>query len=166
MGCCPYRTSRQAVRLTAGGRRDVRSGVRRHSSWPGIAPTGAGRRADQSCPNRATECHPPLANRGIGSTWGRTGARDERVAQRDMSGSYGVQLLYLPFWLGCTHLPAAPAARLASQDAPAIAAGLTDHRWTVDEPLVLQVPPLRKEHEKRRGRPSNAMKALIAKWCT
>jgi transposase-like protein len=49
---------------------------------------------------------------------------------------------------------------------PAIAAGITDHRWTVEELLSFRVPPLLWSPPKRRGRPSKAMKALIAQWCT
>ena len=49
---------------------------------------------------------------------------------------------------------------------PAIAAGITDHRWTVEELLSFRVPPPPWKPPKRRGRPSNAMKALIAQWST
>jgi transposase-like protein len=48
---------------------------------------------------------------------------------------------------------------------PAIAAGITDHRWTVEELLSFRVPPPPWQPPKRRGRPSKAMKALIAQWC-
>ena len=49
---------------------------------------------------------------------------------------------------------------------PAIAAGITDHRWTVDELLCFKVPPPRWQPPKRRGRPSSATKALVAQWCS
>jgi len=49
---------------------------------------------------------------------------------------------------------------------PAIAAGITDHRWSVEELLSFRVPPPLWQPPKRRGRPSKAMKALIAQWCT
>jgi len=49
---------------------------------------------------------------------------------------------------------------------PAIATGITDHRWTVEELLSFRVPPPPWQPPKRRGRPSKAMKALIAQWCT
>lgn len=48
---------------------------------------------------------------------------------------------------------------------PAIAAGLTDHLWTVEELLSFRVPIPRWKPPKRRGRPSNATKALAARWC-
>lgn len=49
---------------------------------------------------------------------------------------------------------------------PAIAAGITDHRWTVQELLSFRVPPPRWDPPRRRGRPSNVIKTLIAQWCT
>ena len=49
---------------------------------------------------------------------------------------------------------------------PAIAAGITDHPWSVQELLSFRVPPPPWQPPKRRGRPSNAMKLLIAQWCT
>jgi transposase-like protein len=49
---------------------------------------------------------------------------------------------------------------------PAIAAGLTDHRWSVKELLLFRVPPPFWQPPKRRGRLSNAMKGLIVQWCT
>jgi hypothetical protein len=49
---------------------------------------------------------------------------------------------------------------------PAMAAGITDHRWTVEELLSFRVPLSRWTPPKRRGRPSRATKALIQQWCT
>jgi len=49
---------------------------------------------------------------------------------------------------------------------PAIAAGLTDHRWTVEELLSFLVPLPRWTPPKHRGRPSKATKALVERWCT
>jgi transposase-like protein len=48
---------------------------------------------------------------------------------------------------------------------PAMAAGLTDHRWTIQELLGYRVPPPRWTPPKHRGRPSKETKALIQKWC-
>lgn len=47
---------------------------------------------------------------------------------------------------------------------PAMATGLTDHCWTVAELLKHPVPPARWQPPKQRGRRSNAMRALIARW--
>lgn len=49
---------------------------------------------------------------------------------------------------------------------PAIAAGITDHRWTVEELLSFRVPLPRWTPPNRRGRPSKATKALVARWCS
>jgi len=48
---------------------------------------------------------------------------------------------------------------------PAMAAGLTEHCWTVHELLAYRVPVARWTPPKRRGRPSKQMQALIARWC-
>lgn len=47
---------------------------------------------------------------------------------------------------------------------PAIAAQLTDHRWTYSELFAIQVPPPRWCPPAQRGRPSQAMLALAQRW--
>jgi hypothetical protein len=49
---------------------------------------------------------------------------------------------------------------------PAIAAGITDHLWTVQDLLTFRVPPPPWQPPRRRGRPSNALKSLVAQWCS
>jgi transposase-like protein len=49
---------------------------------------------------------------------------------------------------------------------PAMAAGITDHLWTVEDLLCFQTPIPPWTPPKRRGRPSPATKALVARWCT
>jgi transposase-like protein len=49
---------------------------------------------------------------------------------------------------------------------PAMAAGLTDHPWSVHELLTYAVPLPRWRPPKRRGRWSKATHALVARWCT
>ena len=49
---------------------------------------------------------------------------------------------------------------------PALAAGLTDHRWTIPELLTFHVPPPAWHPPKRRGRWSKATHALVERWCT
>ena len=49
---------------------------------------------------------------------------------------------------------------------PAIAAGVTDHLWTVQELLSFRVPLPPWQPPRRRGRPSNALKSLVAQWCS
>jgi len=49
---------------------------------------------------------------------------------------------------------------------PAMAAGITDHGWTVRELLSFHVPQSRWVPPKRRGRPSRALQRLIERWCS
>jgi transposase-like protein len=49
---------------------------------------------------------------------------------------------------------------------PAMAAGLTDHCWSVQELLWHRVPPPRWQPPKRRGRRSKALQQLIDRWAT
>jgi len=53
----------------------------------------------------------------------------------------------------------------ATNRTPAMAAGITDHCWTVRELLAFPVPPPRWTPPKRRGRPSHTLKRLIERWC-
>ena len=61
-----------------------------------------------------------------------------------------------------------PHARMSptQQTPPAMAAGITDHCWTMHELLAFQVPLPRWTPPKRRGRPSRALQRLIARWCS
>jgi hypothetical protein len=52
------------------------------------------------------------------------------------------------------------------QRTPAIAAGLTDHIWTVKELLLFRIPPPEWRPPKHRGRLSQAEKTLIVRWCS
>lgn len=57
-------------------------------------------------------------------------------------------------------------ARKWRERTPAMAAGLTDHCWSVKELLSFPVPPPRWKPPKRRGRMSQEMKLKIMQWCT
>jgi transposase-like protein len=48
---------------------------------------------------------------------------------------------------------------------PAMAAGITDHCWTMHELLSFHVPLSRWAPPKRRGRPSRALQHLSERWC-
>jgi transposase-like protein len=52
------------------------------------------------------------------------------------------------------------------QRTPAMAAGITDHCWSVKELLQYQVPIPAWEPPKHRGRRSAAEKAFIERWCS
>lgn len=49
---------------------------------------------------------------------------------------------------------------------PAIAAGLTDHVWSVSEVFNFRLPPPRWSPPKRRGRPSKETLRLVERWCS
>jgi IS1 family transposase len=49
---------------------------------------------------------------------------------------------------------------------PAMAAGITDHCWSVRELLSFHVPPPRWTPPKQRGRPSRELQYLIERWCS
>jgi len=53
----------------------------------------------------------------------------------------------------------------ARSTTPAMAAGITDHRWTMHELLSIHVPPPRWTPPRQRGRPSHIRKRLIERWC-
>ena len=53
----------------------------------------------------------------------------------------------------------------AQKTTPAMAAGITDHCWTMHELLSFHVPLSRWSPPKHRGRPSQAFKRLIKRWC-
>jgi hypothetical protein len=48
---------------------------------------------------------------------------------------------------------------------PAMAAGITDHLWSVFELLSYHVPPSPWTPPKHRGRPSNVTRELFQQWC-
>jgi len=63
----------------------------------------------------------------------------------------------------CT--PHASLAHTGRGTTPAMPAGITDHCWSVRELLSFHVPPPRWTPPTQRGRPSHALKRLIARWC-
>ena len=52
------------------------------------------------------------------------------------------------------------------QTTPAMAAGITDHGWTMPALLSFQVPRSRWAPPKRCGRPARALQHLIKRWCS
>jgi hypothetical protein len=48
---------------------------------------------------------------------------------------------------------------------PAMAAGLTEHCWTVEELLGTHIPPPRWQPSRHRGHRSRHEQALMARWC-
>jgi len=62
------------------------------------------------------------------------------------------------FWTSHASLVA-----VGARATPAMAAGITDHVWTVQERLAFPVPPPRWTPSVRRGRRSQALHRLIAR---
>jgi transposase-like protein len=71
------------------------------------------------------------------------------------------------FLVGTVYNFCTPHASLSQtrKTTPAMAAGITDHCWTVRELLAFHVPPPRWAPPKQRGRPSRALQRLIERWC-
>ena len=64
----------------------------------------------------------------------------------------------------CT--PHASLGQAGHATTPAMAAGITDHAWTMQELLSFHVPLPRWVPPKQRGRPSRAFQRLIKRWCS
>jgi hypothetical protein len=71
------------------------------------------------------------------------------------------------FLVGTIYNFCTPHASLSQgqQTTPAMAAGITDHCWTVHELLSFHVPLSRWSPPKQRGRPSQVLKRLTERWC-
>jgi transposase-like protein len=72
------------------------------------------------------------------------------------------------FLVGTVYNFCTPHASLSQtqQTTPAMAAGITDHCWTMHELLSFHGPLPRWAPPKRRGRPSRALQRLIERWCS
>jgi hypothetical protein len=71
------------------------------------------------------------------------------------------------FLVGTVYNFCTPHASLSQtqQMTPAMAAGITDHCWTMHELLSFHVPLSRWAPPKQRGRPSRTLQRLIERWC-
>src|SRR5436853_5704643 len=88
--------------------------------------------------------------------------RGRALARRTLTLQHGMYLIGTVYNF-CT--PHASLAYAKGGTTPAMAAGITDHCWSVRELLSYHVPPPRWTPPKQRGRPSHALKRLIARWC-
>jgi transposase-like protein len=88
--------------------------------------------------------------------------RGRALARRTLTLQHGMYLIGTVYNL-CT--PHASLPHASGGTTPAMAAGSTDHGWTVQELLSFPVPPPRWTPPKQRGRPSHTLKRLIARWC-
>jgi transposase-like protein len=87
--------------------------------------------------------------------------RGRARARRMLTGQHGMYLI------GTVYNFCTPHTSLSHTGAttPAMAAGITDHGWTIRELLSFHVPPPRWTPPKQRGRRSRALQRLIARWC-
>jgi transposase-like protein len=76
----------------------------------------------------------------------------------------GMYLVGTVYNFCCYHASLSSTANDPSGLTPAMAAGLTNHRWSMGEVLEYHVPPPRWRPPKRRGRRSKALQRLIDRW--
>ena len=95
--------------------------------------------------------------------------RGRALARHPLALRHGMYLIGTVYHFCTSHeslrLAATTAGRPYIQRTPAMAAGITDHCWTVQELLSFHVPPPWWTPPKRRGRPSRAIQRLVERWC-
>ena len=89
--------------------------------------------------------------------------RGRALVRRTLTLQHGMYLIGTVYNF-CT--PHASLAHVRGGTTPAMAAGITDHCWTVQELLSFHVPPPRWAPPSRRGRRSQALQYLIERWCS
>jgi transposase-like protein/IS1 family transposase len=89
--------------------------------------------------------------------------RGRALARRTVTLHHGMYLTGTVYNF-CT--PHASLRDAGEATTPAMAAGITDHCWTVRELLSFHVPPPRWTPPKQRGRPSQALQRLVERWCS
>jgi hypothetical protein len=88
--------------------------------------------------------------------------RGRALARRTLTLQHGMYLIGTVYNFCTPHASLPPTS---GGTTPAMAAGITDHCWTVQELLSFHVPPPRWTPPKQRGRPTHALKRLIERWC-
>src|SRR6266478_1422847 len=88
--------------------------------------------------------------------------RGRALARRTLTLQHGMYLIGTVYNFCTPHASLTPTR---GGTTPAMAAGITDHCWTVQELLAFHVPPPRWTAPTQRGRPSHALKRLIERWC-
>jgi transposase-like protein len=83
-----------------------------------------------------------------------------RLKQRMESGMYLVGTVYN---FCCYH--ASLILENSIPQTPAMAAGITDHCWSMRELLEYRIPPEPWQPPKKRGKKSRQMQEIIKKWC-
>jgi transposase-like protein/IS1 family transposase len=88
--------------------------------------------------------------------------RGRALARRTLTLQHGMYLIGTVSNFCTPHTSLAPAG---GKTTPAMAAGITEHCWSVQELLSYHVPPPRWTPSTHRGRPSHVRKRLIERWC-
>jgi hypothetical protein len=88
--------------------------------------------------------------------------RGRALARRPLTRHHGMDLLGTVDTF-CT--PHASLGGVGSATTPAMATGITDHGWSVQELWSSHVPPPRWLPPKPRGRPSHELTRLRERWC-
>jgi transposase-like protein len=120
--------------------------LRRRSQGDGVIKTAYIERLNATCRERLA----PLAR------------RCRALARHTLTLRHGRYLIGTVYNFCTPHASLAHAGRGTT---PAMAAGLTDHGWSVRALLSFHVPPPRWTPPAQRGRPSHALKRLIERWC-
>jgi transposase-like protein len=120
--------------------------LRRRSQGDGVINTAYIERLNATCRERLA----PLAR------------RCRALARQTLTRHEGM------FVVGTVYNFCTPHERLhaGQKTTPAMAAGITDHCWTMQELLSFPVPLPRWAPPKQRGRPSRAFQRLIERWCS
>jgi transposase-like protein len=91
------------------------------------------------------------------------GRRTRSSARRSATVEQGMYLVGTVYNFCCEH--ASLSKENGCAQTPAMAAGISDHVWSVSELLHYRVPPPQWQPPRRRGRRSRALQALIDRWC-
>jgi transposase-like protein len=89
--------------------------------------------------------------------------RGRALARRTLTLQHGMYLIGTVYNFCTPH--ESLGSHASGTTTPAMAAGITDHGWSVQELLSYHVPPPRWTPPKRRGRPSHALERLRKQWC-
>jgi transposase-like protein len=88
--------------------------------------------------------------------------RGRALARHPLTLQHGMYLIGTVYNFCTPHASLGCSGRATT---PAMAAGITDHCWSVQELLSYHVPSPCWTPSKHRGRPSHALKHLIERWC-
>jgi transposase-like protein/IS1 family transposase len=87
--------------------------------------------------------------------------RERALARRPLTLQHGMYLIGTVYNFCAPHASLGCGGRATT---PAMAAGITDHCWSVRELLSYHMPSPRWTPPKHRGRPSHALKHLMERW--